>query len=48
MEWKKEIKILSWITAVFVFAFFMPLEEILEISSENSLIESLVVSEPII
>ena len=28
MEWKKEIKILSWITAVFVFAYFMPLEQI--------------------
>jgi len=27
MEWKKEIKILSWITVVFVFAFFMPLEQ---------------------
>ncbi|MBN1950042.1 MAG: permease [Bacteroidales bacterium] len=26
MEWKKEIKILTWITVVFVFAFFMPLE----------------------
>ena len=26
MEWKKEIKILGWIMAVFVFAFFMPLE----------------------
>ena len=28
MEWKKEIKILSWITVVFLFAFFMPLEQI--------------------
>ncbi|MCF8357579.1 MAG: permease [Prolixibacteraceae bacterium] len=26
MEWKKEIKILGWIMAVFVFAFFMPVE----------------------
>jgi uncharacterized membrane protein YraQ (UPF0718 family) len=26
MEWKKEIKILIWMLAVFVFAFFMPLE----------------------
>jgi len=26
MEWKKEIKILGWIAAIFVFAFFMPLE----------------------
>ena len=26
MEWKKEIKILTWIIVVFVFAFFMPLE----------------------
>lgn len=26
MEWKKEIKILSWIIVIFVFAFFMPLE----------------------
>jgi len=26
MEWKKEIKILAWMLAVFVFAFFMPLE----------------------
>lgn len=26
MEWKKEVKILSWIVAIFVFAFFMPLE----------------------
>lgn len=26
MEWKKEIRILTWIIAVFVFAFFMPLE----------------------
>ncbi|MBA7523854.1 hypothetical protein ES705_15988 [subsurface metagenome] len=26
MGWKKEIKILSWIIVVFVFAFFMPLE----------------------
>ena len=26
MAWKKEIKILFWITAVFVLAFFMPLE----------------------
>lgn len=28
MEWKKEIKILSWIIVVFVFAFFMPLESL--------------------
>ncbi|NCD41196.1 MAG: hypothetical protein EOL88_03800 [Bacteroidia bacterium] len=28
MEWKKEIKILAWIMAVFVFAFFMPLESL--------------------
>ncbi len=28
MEWKREIKILLWIIAVFVFAFFMPLESI--------------------
>ena len=26
MEWKKEIKILTWIIVVFVFAFFLPLE----------------------
>jgi hypothetical protein len=26
MEWKKEIKTLGWIMAVFVFAFFMPVE----------------------
>ncbi len=26
MEWKKEIKILSWIAGVFVFAYFMPIE----------------------
>ncbi|MBN2485723.1 MAG: permease [Bacteroidales bacterium] len=26
MEWKKEIKILTWIIVVFLFAFFMPLE----------------------
>ncbi|MGC9472299.1 MAG: permease [Bacteroidales bacterium] len=26
MEWKKEIKILTWIIVVFVFVFFMPLE----------------------
>jgi uncharacterized protein len=26
MDWKKEIKILGWITVVFVFAFFMPIE----------------------
>ena len=26
MDWKKEIQILFWIAAVFVFAFFMPLE----------------------
>ena len=26
MEWKKEIKILFWMTIVFVFAFFIPLE----------------------
>ncbi|MFW5759032.1 MAG: permease [Bacteroidota bacterium] len=26
MDWKKEIKILMWIVVVFVFAFFMPLE----------------------
>jgi uncharacterized membrane protein YraQ (UPF0718 family) len=26
MEWKKELKILGWIIAVFVFAFFMPIE----------------------
>ena len=26
MEWKKEIKLLFWITAVFLLAFFMPLE----------------------
>ncbi len=26
MNWKKEIKILGWIAAVFLFAFFMPLE----------------------
>ncbi|MBN1598454.1 MAG: permease [Bacteroidales bacterium] len=26
MEWKKEIKILSWIVVIFIFAFFMPLE----------------------
>ncbi len=26
MEWKREIKILTWIVVVFVFAFFMPLE----------------------
>lgn len=28
MEWKKEIKILFWIAAVFVFAFFMPLDSL--------------------
>lgn len=28
MEWKKEIKILTWIIVVFVFAFFMPLESV--------------------
>lgn len=26
MDWKKEIKVLGWIVAVFVFAYFMPLE----------------------
>ncbi|MBN1116185.1 MAG: permease [Bacteroidales bacterium] len=26
MEWKKEIKIMTWIIVVFVFAFFMPIE----------------------
>ena len=26
MEWKKEIKILFWMIAFFLFAFFMPLE----------------------
>lgn len=26
MEWKKEFKILAWIIAVFVFAYFMPIE----------------------
>ncbi len=26
MEWKREIKILAWISGVFLFAFFMPLE----------------------
>ena len=28
MDWKREIKILTWIIAVFVFAFFMPLESL--------------------
>jgi uncharacterized membrane protein YraQ (UPF0718 family) len=27
MDWKKEIKVLVWIVAVFLFAFFMPLED---------------------
>lgn len=28
MDWKKETKILTWITLVFVFAFFMPVESL--------------------
>jgi hypothetical protein len=28
MEWKKEIKVLLWMVAIFLFAFFMPVEGI--------------------
>ena len=28
MDWKKEFKILGWISAIFLFVFFMPLENL--------------------